>query len=364
MTEQQHIIAPGAISDPSALLARLKPGHILLVTGKASFEKCGAAAAILPMLKQHGFSVTRFCDFDTNPDTEGLARGLASISEIKPDAIIAVGGGSTIDMAKLIRFFHAYSGEILSGKYTRTAPLVPLTAIPTTAGTGSEATHFAVLYHKGIKHSIEHDDIRPDYAIVDATLTYGSPAYLTACAGFDALAQAIEAYWNRNATDSSDALALKAIELLYPALPHIVTNPDDYLRRRHVAEGAYWAGRAIDITKTTAPHAFSYPFTSHYGYPHGHAVALTFPLIAEINISRSGMPDYKKDYLRHLFGTSDKIAEVLGAYTHSIGLALRPDNYDIDLISSEINLGRLANNPAEISPADAGNIILQATTTL
>lgn len=361
MTEQRHSIAVGAASRLHNYLAELNAKKVLLVTGNASFHRCGAAEAILPQLEQLAVDVTRFCDFKTNPDSDGLARGLAVINAFSPDAIIAVGGGSVIDMAKLIRFFHAYSGDMLRGPYTQRASVVPLIAMPTTAGTGSEATHFAVLYHKGIKHSIAYPDIRPDVAIVDPTFTFGSSAYLTACAGFDALAQAIEAYWNRNADRASDALAAKAIELLYPTLPALMAQPEDKELREKASEGAYLAGQAINITKTTAPHAFSYPFTSHYGYPHGHAVALTFPIIAEINLSRPGMPVDKKDKLLRILGLDGNIAVNLSHYTASLGLTPRRDNYDIALLASEINLSRLANNPAEITDADARAILERAT---
>ena len=362
MTEQAHIIAPGAAARLEGFLAEFKPRRVMLVTGKASFEKCGAAETILPLLERLHIEVARFCDFAPNPDTKGLARGMEYIRNTNPDAIIAVGGGSVIDMAKLIRFSYAYPGDIFGDTHTPTASLIPLASLPTTAGTGSEATHFAVLYHNGIKHSIEHEHIRPDIAIVDCTFTYGTPPYLTACAGFDALAQAIEAYWNRNATPESDALALNAINLLYTTLPRLVENQYDDECRAKASEGAYMAGRAIDITKTTAPHAFSYPFTSHYSYPHGHAVALTFPSIAQINMSRPGMPECKRNELKLILGLGEDIASTLSEYTARLGLTPRDMTYDIDLLASEINLTRLANNPADIDAADARHILQTAIT--
>ena len=129
---------------------------------------------------------------------------------------------------------------------------------------------------------MEHTDILPDVAIVYPPFTYNNPKYLTACTGFDALAQGIESYWNVNATEESDEYAKRAIQLLWPNLPVAVNAPTKQARDK-VSEGSYWAGRAINITKTTAPHAFSYPFTTYYGYPHGHAVALTFPFFMQYN---------------------------------------------------------------------------------
>ena len=346
MTDQQHHIGPGAINHlASAIISARKA---LLITGKASFEKCGAAGKVLPMLDDARINYTRFSDFSTNPDTIGLAKALDAARQVEPDTIIAVGGGSAIDMAKLTR--HKLEGK---------RPL--LIAVPTTAGTGSEATQFAVLYDNGIKTSVEAPGMMPDIAIVDPVFTYNTPPYLTACAGFDALAQAIEAYWNKNADDRSDHLALEAMELLYQALPRLIDNPADNSTRDQVARGAHLAGQAISITRTTAPHAFSYPFSVHYGYPHGHAVALTFPFIAEINLTRPGLPDNKKRKLINLLGLEGGICRTLSAYTHSLGLAPARADYDIPLLQSQINLARLANNPAEITAQDANTILIEAT---
>lgn len=346
MTDQQLHIGPEAIRHLATAIKSTRKA--LLITGKASFEKCGAAGKVLPVLDDMRIDYTRFSDFNTNPDTIGLAKSLETARQVEPDTIIAIGGGSVIDMAKLTR--HKLDGS---------RPL--LIAIPTTAGTGSEATQFAVLYDNGIKTSVEDPDMMPDIAIVAPVFTYHTPPYLTACAGFDALAQAIEAYWNRNADDTSDCIALEAIELLFPALPRLIDTPDDNGLRDQVARGAHLAGQAISITRTTAPHAFSYPFSAHYGYPHGHAVALTFPFIAEINLTRPGLADSKKEKLINLLGLQGGICTTLSAYIHALGLSPRKADYDIDLLQSQINLARLANNPAEITAQDARNILTQAT---
>ena len=203
--------------------------------------------------------------------------------------------------------------------------------------------------------------ILPDYAIVNSELTWNQSSYLTACAGFDALAQGIEAYWNKNATEESDEYALKSIDLIYETLPKVVANPTPELRSR-MSEGAFWAGKAINITKTTAPHAFSYPFTSHYGIPHGHAVALTFPYIAYYNFTKGKMFASKKKIIAKLFNASDNIFSHLKNYVNSINLRTPAKNYDVDLILSEISLERLVNNPAEINYAEAIDIIRKSVT--
>ncbi len=212
--------------------------RILLVTGKKSFELSRAQKFINDCFSGYDLTYFRFSEFDNNPHITDLKRGLELTKDFRPSVIIAIGGGSVIDMGKLIRFFHTHKGEILSKEYEQNGIEIPIIAIPTTAGTGSEATHFAVLYDENnIKHSIADKGILPDYAVVNPELTYAQTPYLTACAGFDALAQAIEAYCHKNATKESGESAVKSIDLMYQTLPEVVKNPTPELRAK-MAGGA------------------------------------------------------------------------------------------------------------------------------
>lgn len=323
--------------------------HILLVRGKRSYEACGAKRHFDAIFKALGISVSEFFDFEENPREPDLQRGLSLFGTFPISAVVAVGGGSVLDMAKLLRFFHAYVGEIDTGNYRKDGELLPLIVLPTTAGTGSEATRFAVLYRNKVKYSVEHDSILPDKVIVYPPFTYDNPPYLTACTGFDALAQAIEAFWNVNATEESECFARRAITLLWPNLPVAVSAPTPEVRDK-ISEGAYWAGRAINITKTTAPHAFSYPFTSYYGYPHGHAVALLFPYIAGYNIRNGHIRS-----LQNILGLDDEPEVCFRNYVYALGLAPRisDESFDPEVIVSNINLNRLKNNPVPIDSRTA-----------
>lgn len=346
---QQAYLGKDSIKEIVPLLKRHNAKHVFLVRGKGSYTACGAEHVINLALSDVGCKLTEFYDFSENPKCEDMERGIELLSECKADIILAVGGGSVLDMSKLIRFFSCYMGDVTSKSFKKAGELLPLLAIPTTAGTGAEATHFAVVYKDKIKYSAEHDDMLPDYAIVYPQFTYGNPQYLTACTGFDALAQAIEAFWNLNATDESDIYAEKAIKLLWSNLPDVVNNPTEELRDK-VAEGSYWAGRAINITKTTAPHAFSYPFTTYYGYPHGHAVALTFPYFLELNC---GERNKNRERIRRLLALlnldrdSDLMVQMQNYIDH-IGLMKRKESeFDINFILSQVNLDRLKNNPVQ-----------------
>ena len=271
---QEYYIGPDLNTQLAALLQKLNVTKVFLVRGKKSYTSCGASDVMDAVLNGRGIKTVCFFDFLTNPRVEDVRKGVLLCKSQCPNIILAVGGGSALDMAKLIRY-HIYK---------ETDSYIPLVVIPTTAGTGAETTHFSVCYINGEKQSIADSAMLPDYAFVCSELTSHNDAYLTACTGFDAVAQAIESYWSVNSTDESRSYSLKALGLLWKQLPLLIKNLDNKELRSEVAEGAYYAGRAIDITTTTAPHAFSYKFTSLYGIPHGHAVALTFPYFFALNL--------------------------------------------------------------------------------
>lgn len=334
-----------------------RPNSVFLVRGKKSYESCGAQSVINNALVSLNLNVVEFWDFETNPKMEDLQKGLKLLTANHCNIILAIGGGSVLDMAKLIRFFNSYKGEITDSVFEQQNEVLPLIAIPTTAGTGSEATHFAVLYKDQVKYSIAHEAILPDVAIVDPVFTYNNSSYLSATTGFDALAQALEAFWNLNSTTESDLYATKAISLLWHNLPLLIHTSEDKIRDE-VAEGAFWVGRAINITKTTAPHAFSYPLTTFYQVPHGHAVAIVFPWIMQLNLNymlQNNPESYNKIVLLNkeigMFNRIDKetgmkmkiYIDNLNLKNHLIG------QVDLNLITKYVDPVRLKNNPCLIS---------------
>ena len=328
---QKYIYNANIFESQKSILEEYHAEHVFLVHGRKSYEECRAKWVVNMLQEVNQFRLTEFADFSANPKIEEVEVGVIEIMKAKPDLLLVIGGGSAIDTAKLIRHNAAEKGL-----------KVPLCAVPTTAGTGAEATHFAVVYQSGVKTSIEADDILPDVAILYPPFTYGNSAYLTACTGFDALAQAIEAFWNPNATDESKQYSVKAIGMIYKQLPKCIAHPEQTSLRDELLQGAYWAGRAINITKTTAPHAFSYTFTSKYGYPHGHAVALTFPFFMKLNGSQE---------LYDLLGfLSTNVINEMEAYISSLGLSLQLNpSVDIPKVLKEVNLQRLTNNPIAVT---------------
>jgi len=258
--------------------------------------------------------------------------------------MIAIGGGSVIDMAKLIR------AEVLK----------PLIAIPTTAGSGSEATHFAVVYVKKIKHSLTF--IPPEISIVDPQFTLNLPKPIAASSGIDALSQAIESYWSVNSTEKSKQYSKEAI-LILKDLDRLIDNPTKHSRLA-MAKAANLAGKAINITKTTAPHAISYPITSYFNIPHGHAVGLTLGDILVYNSKGNNKVKKTISEICNILGVEDAISakekiirmmNTMGLETDTYKLEITTEK-DIKLILDNINLERLKNNPRKITQKYLNNL--------
>ena len=351
------------------ILNKIQPSKVLLLRGQYSYAISGAQKYINQVLNERKIAYVEFFDFELNPKEKDLKRGLKIISEEQIEFIISIGGGSVLDMAKLIRFYYSFK-ENADGTYTQKNDLLPLVAIPTTAGTGSEATHFAVLYKGNQKYSIAHTKMLPDIAIVDPEFTISTSSYITATTGFDALSQAIESYWNINANEESEEYAKRAIELIYHNLPMAVQDGQNRELRLKIAEGAYLAGKAINITRTTAPHAFSYPFTTYYNYSHGHAVAMTFPFFLQFNYNlieeklspRLDINQYSKkmSYLYSLLNITSRGEAMLSMkkYIEKLGLSLKlPDNFDPQLIINNVNIERLENTPIMLNEQDILNVL-------
>lgn len=369
MTEQRSYIGKNAIKNLSEIVKSYNPRTIMLVRGHDSYVQSGAEELIGRVIRQDADKVIEFKDFSINPKMEEAEIGTRFLEANKTDLIIAVGGGSALDVAKAMRLFYSFD-EDETGTLCQKRNLIPLIAVPTTAGTGSEATHFSVLYKDGEKYSVAHPSMLPDVAIVDPVFTFNIPAYLTACTGFDALAQAIEAYWNVHATDESDVYAAEAIPNLVECLPLLLADGSNAKLRERVSVAAYRAGQAINITKTTAPHAFSYSFTTYYGFPHGHAVALTIPYFLQFNYTdkqdllHSALPIGKHlQKMLRLYGwlgiANEEQAEAsMRNFIEKLGLAFQlPPDFDPILIQGNVNAERLGNNPRNMAKPDIKDVV-------
>ena len=370
-------IGKDSISNLSEILKLHSGKKVFLVTGKSSYEKSGAQKIMESVLK--GTPYFRFSDFEENPKLEDVEKGIELFKRENCELTIAIGGGSAIDIAKLINSLSKVEEnliETIKANRLDQKPY-PFVAIPTTAGTGSEATHFAVMYINGEKYSFAHKDILPEYVIVDSQFTYSTPAYLTACTGADALCQAIESMWATGGNAESKEYAEKAIQLVWKNLKRAVVDNDKDAKDK-VSEGAYWAGKAINISKTTGPHAFSYIFTSKFGLPHGHAVALTIVEFFRFNffVTDNDCADprgyeYVNTCLQNLIkileaSDIEEAASKLQSFFKEIGIELDFFSLGIDIrnnyseILESVNVERLKNNPRLINVTNAKKILCRA----
>lgn len=328
------------------------PGNrILLVRGNRSYRECGAEKWLNSLLD--GRKIKEFHGFKINPELPDLEKGLGLFRKYRPDSMMAVGGGSVLDMAKLIRFFGCHDlnpSEWLDGQSWAPSTIenCPLVAVPTTAGTGAEATHFAVLYRNGVKHSVEHPSLYPDDAILKPELTYAMDCKLCATTGMDAYAQAVEGWWSKKSTGESRRCSEEALARILPSFIESCRGNKD--GRRAMLIGAYWAGRSIDIAKTTAPHAFSYILTSHFNLPHGLAVSIVLPYFMAYNFSRMNPKD--AGTLRKLLGIQEGEEQrwteaLIRSVKLDIKLNVAPDVLK-NLFRDNVNRERLKNNPVDM----------------
>ena len=311
-----------------------------------------------------------FNDFTPNPLYEHVCKGVDLFQITKCDTILAVGGGSSLDVAKCIKLYCQMSKDdiYLNQAYKDTG--VKLIAIPTTAGTGSESTRYAVIYYDGKKQSVTHDSIIPNIAILEPKVLKTLPLYQKKCTMLDALCQGIESWWSVNSTEESKRLSKEAVETIMQWWhEYIFENTDESAVQ--IMHAANLAGRAICITQTTAAHAFSYKITSMYKLPHGHAVAVCLPEIWKymlLHLDKCIDPRGSE----YLYGIFCLIAKSMARSNpeqainmfHQMMVEMEmPDSIfsvnrddDIDMLSRSVNPTRLKNNPIDLNSRTIHNL--------
>lgn len=349
--EAKTITHPGAVNELFNIIATGGRKKVLV------FITEGRKTAFAPVLEQ--LQALCECEFYTdiapNPTAEAVQQALQRIQSC-PEAIVAIGGGSVIDFAKLYRA--CSDNETTVEDYFRCKPSLirktPLVAVPTTAGTGSEATRFAVVYMNGEKYSLDAAAVMPDYALVDASLMMGASPYIKASCGMDAFAQAIEGYWAKGATPESDEYAVKAIDLCVKHIADFVSGVNEDSAHA-MAEAANLAGKCINITRTTAAHALSYKITQKYGLPHGHAVALSLPGLAALHAQEAPADSVLSAKMQKLASLLQIDNNEWRAWFHCLydrlGLCYDLSKLGMDSVEpivDGVNCERLANNPVAL----------------
>ena len=323
------------------IISELNSKNIIIFTGKSSFLKIKN-----DFLNQIECDFEIYNKFSVNPKLVDIELFLSNNDLLKYDLFVAIGGGSVIDFAKLCKFFSKSDTKLI--------------AIPTTAGTGSEATQFASYYEFGKKASIDDFKILPNYVILDSTLLINSPKYLKACSAIDAYCQAIESFWAVNSNIFSKEYAKESIILCKNFIKDYVLNNESKSQIK-MQLAANLSGKAINISRTTAAHALSYKITNDYNIPHGHAVALSMPDLFECNLKINDKSCIDMRGVNYVLTTMKELIKILQIdnfrdywydLLNLIGLEWRFDVLGItdkDSLINSVNVQRLKNNPKDLT---------------
>lgn len=346
---------------------------IFLISGKNSFVKSGAKKMILPFLKSKTIQI--YFKKSYYPEYSELKNIINFINQFNPDLILAIGGGSVIDYAKIARLdldiTNLKQKIINPKKFDNFKRKFKLVTIPTTAGSGAEVTENAVIYIKNKKYSVEGKAVKPDYFFLIPKFILNSSKIIKSSAGFDAISQAIESLLSNRSTHQSVIYAKESLKISLVNFQKFVNKPS-YDNTMKMSIAANLSGKAISISKTTAPHALSYPFTSYFGIPHGHAVSLTLNDFLKFNYEHLKYSvsnfDLKKRYqiifnLAKVNNIQDldcflnkiKINTGLENNLKKLGVSIKSDYRKI---LSGVNVQRLKNNPINLNRNDIKNILL------
>lgn len=350
------IFGKGKLKEISGIAKSMGKTKGLLVTDPF-FVKSGLAEKI--MMESDGVITEIFSGLSPNPDVSEVDDCAEVIRKSGAGFVAAFGGGSSMDCAKAAATIALTEDSIR--KYHGTGEKVPVMhlpviAIPTTAGTGSEVTCVSVLsdHANGKKAPIVSDGFYPDYAIIDPELTYSMPPHITASTGIDVLSHALEGFWSKNHQPICDACAVHAAELVFQYLPVAYEKPSDEEAREKMCEASVIAGLAFTLPKTTSSHACSFPLTNIYHIPHGEACGLTLDYFARINAA--GVDGRRIDDLAARLGFKDTLDMADRIHEVKDQLGLRNDLKDLQLSQSQIeDLVRIShhpnmlNNPVEIT---------------
>lgn len=363
MQKQRILSADNSYADLDQYLSEIKVKNIFFVCGNSA-EKLNIGHYFQQLCKRMGINMVQFSDFSPNPCYESVVRGVRLFNENDCDSIIALGGGSAIDVAKCIKLYSRMNPEKSYLMQEIILNTIPLIAVPTTAGTGSEATKYAVIYDKGNKQSVTSESCIPQAVLFDPGTLDSLPEYHRKAAMLDALCHAIESYWSVNSTAESQEYAGQAIRL-------IMENKDAYLAGQNFAErksinmnmlnAAFFAGKAINLTQTTAGHAMCYKLTALYGIAHGHAAALCVEKLWPFMLDHvDECVDVRGiSYLEQVFhsiadamGCADAYdaAKAFSDLLHSLALPVpKASEKDYEVLRKSVNPVRLKNHPIRLT---------------
>jgi alcohol dehydrogenase len=335
------VFGPGRVAELGQLARTIVPAGRVLVVSDPGIEEVGHTQRGVELLRDARFDVSVFDRFCENPTTDHVEAGLAVAREFRPDLLIAIGGGSSMDCAKGINFLYSCGGQMQDywGVGKATGEMLPMIAVPTTAGTGSETQSFALISDAETHVKMACGDKRAAFrtALLDPELTRTQPARVTALTGFDALAHAVETAVTKARTPLSQAFSREAWVRLAPNFLRVIAEPDNLEARGEMQLGACLAGLAIENSMLGAAHASANPLTAMYGVTHGDAVALMLPHVVRHNGSVAE-PWYRDLVLATAFdkntpdqrGGAQGLAHFLAEAAATAGLATRLRDHGVE----------------------------------
>lgn len=328
----------------------------VLVVSDPFHEKAGRTSEITELLSKVGLETSVYSGVTGEPDTEMVTRGLEQFKADKSEGIVALGGGSVIDTAKTISVLAVNDGTVQQymGTDTVTKPGVGVIALPTTSGTGSEATRVVVIgdSQSNLKMSGRSKAYVPSVAILDYKLTMSMSKPLTAASGIDALTHAIEAYVSRQANDFTDLLALSAVRLIRNSIRQAWQDGSDEDARQNMLLGSFQAGIAFSNSSVGLVHSMSEPIGACFHVPHGLSNAMLLPAVTKFSVT--GAPSRYAEIARCMDFANSSMADeecckmlIDGLLQLNRQLEIpSPKSFGIDTISYEGHIGKMANDAA------------------
>ncbi len=332
----RFVFGEGTLVRLGQLAAEFRPRSVLIVSDPGIID-AGHDAAAVGSLKESGLEVHSFHDFGENPTSAMVNAGVRRAAEVKPDLLIGLGGGSSMDCCKAINFVYSCGGRIhdYHGVGKATTNMLPMIAVPTTAGTGSEAQSFALISDAETHTKMACGDPRAAcrIAILDPKLTVTQPHAVTALTGVDAISHAIETYVTNRRNPISITYSRRAFGLLAQGFSKVLAEPDNLEARSQMQLGACFAGMAIETSMLGAAHATANPLTAHHDITHGQAVGMMLPAVIRMNGTEHS--DWYAELLREVVPdvpaeeAPERLASMVTQWLREAGLATSLDELSI-----------------------------------
>ena len=333
---QNIIVGRGSLAKLPEVAEKSGGKKAFIISGP-HLNKMGIVQSCVDALKAKGIESSVFTETEGNPSVETVDKASAAYKESGADFIVALGGGSPMDVAKAVGVVARYGGSITEYEGADKVPgdIIPLIAVPTTAGTGSEVTAFSVItdHSRNYKLTVFSYKLIPSYAILDAELLTTAPASVAAACGIDAMVHALEAYISTAASPFSDAMAEKALELIGANIRCYAANRGDIEAAENMLVGSLFAGIAFSWARLGDVHAMSHPVSAYFNVPHGVANAILLPTIVEYNM------------------LADK-GKYLNIYNYIAELPAAPEEFTADMLVDELlNLNEALGIPSGLEEA-------------